>query len=205
MVRRFMASATVAVAISAGCSSARLNGPGDTSPGFTLPAHIAEGSDQGDGGALPAADAAAATPSTKPSGSLPDPEPLAVARQWEYRLEYDHGAVHVAGVRPLLYAKPVVTARNMGRYAIELWIGHELVDRVRFDFPVIAADAPVTGKRRPLHEAPSLAPGAVVERTVLVPASTRPTRAVLVDRATGKTQPLPWPPDAAPPASAPGQ
>ncbi len=205
MLRRLLACGLAPLAFALACSSARLSGPEATAPGLTLPAHIAEGSDQGDGTLEPATDGGAPDgDAPKPTGSLPDPAPLALARQWEYRVVYDHGAVHVAGVRALRFARPVVTARHMGRFAIELWIGHELVDRVRFDFPVIAADPPAIGKRHPIHEPPSLAPGAVVDVTVLVPASSRPTRALLVDRATGKSQPLAWPPDAAPPAASAG-
>lgn len=207
MLRRVLLSGLASLSLALACSSARLNGPEDTAPGFTLPAHIAEGSDQGDGGPEPLGDAAApvAAQPAKPTGSLPDPEPLALARQWEYRLVYDHGKVRVAGVRALRFARPVVTARHMGRYAIELWIGHELVERVRFDFPVIAADPPAVGKRHKVHEPASLAPGAVVDTTVLVPATERPTRALLVDRATGKSQAIAWPPDAPLPPVRAGQ
>ena len=49
------------------------------------------------------------------------------------RLYYERGEVRVLGVAAREFSQPVVTARSMGRYAIELWIGHELVDRVRFD------------------------------------------------------------------------
>lgn len=140
-------------------------------------------------------DGAARVLARKPTGSLPDPEPLRLARQWRYTLLYDRGKVSVQSVKALRFPHPVVTARNMGRYAIELWIGHELVDRVRFDFPLVAAEVPQRGPRHPINEPPTLAAGAVVTRQVLVPASTRATRAVLVDRATGVRQPLPWPPD----------
>jgi hypothetical protein len=119
-----------------------------------------------------------------------------LARQWEYELLYDCGEVSVTQVRPLLFEQPVATARRMGRYAVELWIGRELIDRVRFDFPGLAVEAPPpSGPRRPLDEPPTLAAGAVVARTILVPASPRATRAELVDRATGQRMRLPWPPD----------
>jgi hypothetical protein len=111
---------------------------------------------------------------------------------------YEGGRVTVASVRPLVFRQPIVTARQMGRFAIELWIGHELVERVRFDFPLLAAEPPPPGvaasRSRPLHEPPRVAADARLERTVLVPASSRATRALLVDRATGSGQPLRWPP-----------
>ena len=83
----------------------------------------------------------------------------------------------------------------MGRFALELWIGRELIDRVRFDFPLIAAEESPGVTRRPLHDAPSLVPHAIARIRVSVPASPRATRLVLVDRATEKMQELPWPPD----------
>ena len=49
----------------------------------------------------------------------------------------------------------------MGRFALELWIGRELIDRVRFDFPLIAAEETPGVTRRPLHDAPSLVPHAI--------------------------------------------
>ncbi|MEB2310312.1 MAG: hypothetical protein OZ921_07330 [Sorangiineae bacterium] len=193
-----LAPALAGLALAAACSSARLSGPSETAPGLTLPARIAEGSGEDapelaspvDGGAESGAT------SERSAASPPDPEPLALERQWEYRLRYERGRVMVVEVRALRYPRPVVTARRMGRYAIELWIGRELVDRVRLEFPATGADAPPVGKRRPLDEPVSLAAGAVAEVTVLVPASPRATRAVLVDRATGAVEPLAWPPDA---------
>jgi hypothetical protein len=169
----------------------------------TLPARFAEGknekakerSDAGapvDGGSAQELEKLAAR---RRAGTLPDPEPLIVARYWEYRVLYDRGRVSVTSVRALRYDRPVATPRYVGRFAIELWIGHELVDRVRFDFPVIAAEEVRTGPRRPLDEPPSFAAGAAVAESVLVPASPRATRAELVDRATGSREPLPWPPD----------
>jgi hypothetical protein len=90
--------------------------------------------------------------------------------------------------------KPVVTARRMGRYALELWIGQELVERVRFDLPLLEAGGPDQG---PKHHfpSPSLEKGAHVRTRILVPRAPRARRAVLVDRAEDRVLPLPWPPD----------
>jgi hypothetical protein len=193
------AAFSAALAVAAACSAGRV----DTDTGLvTFPAHFAEGQNE-DGGSRDAAVAsdgkAARTP---PNDAPPDPEPLRLARQYEYEIVYDAGKVRVASVRRLLYSQPIVTSREMGRWAIELWIGHELIERVRFEFPLLGAEEPRTKPRRPLQEPPSFAEGAHVSRKVLVPASPRATRAVLVDRATGDVQVLPWPPDA--PIEAPG-
>jgi hypothetical protein len=183
----------IACAAIAACASAQYTGAA-TGPTLTLPAHIAEGTPQHarpltqpDGGANP--------PPAPADTALPDPEPLRLERQWDYELMYDRGRVRVLGVQERTFPKPIVTARRMGRFAIELWIGGELIDRVRFDFPLLPAETLHSGPRHPLHEPPSFAEGLVARRHVLVPASPRATRAVLVDRATGKSRFLPWPPD----------
>jgi hypothetical protein len=180
-------------------------------PTLVFPTHFAEGSnptalpalppdsDAGDAGTPAGEKGGAAASASQPprTGTLPDPPPLRTSEHYEYVVVYSRGQVSVQSVRPWHSRTPLPTGRAIGRYAIELWIGHELVDRVRFDFPLLAAEPPPkTGPRRPLHEPPSLSAGAVVARRVVVPASPRATRALLVDRATGAAQPLPWPPPA---------
>lgn len=166
---------------------------------FVIPHHIAEG--KGEGEDLPP-DAGPPQEQQPPApplpGSAPDPEPLALREQWQYALLYQGGEVTVEHVEKRTSTKPVTTVRHMGRFALELWIGHELVDRVRFDFPLIAAEETPGASRRPLHDAPSLGPHAIARISVLLPASPRATRLVLVDRASGKSQDLPWPPDREP-------
>jgi hypothetical protein len=156
---------------------------------FVIPHHIAEGT--GEGEDLPP-DAGPPPPPLEPgpappprSGSAPDPDPLLLRQQWQYALLYQGGNVSVEHVAPQTFPKPVTTVRHMGRFALELWIGHELIDRVRFDFPLIAAEEVPGVTRRPLHDAPSLGPNAIARISVLVPASPRATRLVLVDRANG--------------------
>jgi hypothetical protein len=163
-----------------------------------MPAHFAEGKPKGEEGdslADAGADSGLIGAAAAQEGQ-PDPEALRQARQFEYSVTYERGKLKIDKVRAVRFPKPVVTARNMGRFAIELWIGHELVERVRFDFPLVAAEDVPRGKRHALHEPPSFAAGVVATQVVLVPASERATRAVLVDRATGEKQELPWPPDA---------
>jgi hypothetical protein len=175
------------------CSSARKPTPTEASPGLVFPAHFAEGEEQDAG--VPAAEAPAESTaeSAKRSSSPPDPEPLRQAEQYEYTFEYDTGRARFVAVRALKFRDPVVTARKMGRFAVELWVGAELVDRVRFDFPLLAADEPPPKKRRPLDDPPRLTSG-VLKATVLVPAAYRARRAVLVDRGTSQETELDWPP-----------
>jgi hypothetical protein len=177
------------------CSQARAPTAAEPTPGLVFPAKFAEGEEQ-DAGAAPLEPAL--TEPAKRSTSPPDPEPLRQAEQYEYTFAYDSGATRVLSVRPVKFRQPVVTARKMGRFAVELWIGGELVDRVRFDFPLLAAEEPPQKKKK-LNAPPSLA-GGVLKATVLVPAASRARRAVLVDRATDRETELDWPPNLGDPA-----
>jgi hypothetical protein len=127
-------------------------------------------------------------------GQLPDPPPLALPGSWLYPVTYDHGALRVG--QPLLECvkRPSPTARRMGRFAFELWLGRELIERLRFDFPLLAAETPRTGPRKPLREEPSFAPGARVSVSLRMPASDRATSARILDRATGESVAVAWPP-----------
>ena len=172
-------------------------------PAFVVPHHVAEGKGEGSDAPLDA-DGGARQPLPPPapppeapalSGSSPDPVPLSMAEQWQFQLLFQNGAPSVEQVQKQVLSKPISTPRRMGRFALELWIGRELIDRVRFDFPLIAAEETPGITRRPLHDAPSMVPHAIARIRVSLPASPRATRLVLVDRATEKVQELPWPPD----------
>ncbi len=214
-----LSRATFALCLLSACANGHYATVEPGHPAFVVEHHIAEG--KGEGSDLPArpsagapsasaasplAGAAAAPTAGAPkppalSGSAPDPEPLLMAEQWQYQLLYQNGGPSVESFQKQTLPRPIPTPRRMGRFALELWIGHELIDRVRFDFPLIAAEEQPGIKRRPLHDAPSLAPNAIARIRVSVPASPRATRLMLVDRATEKTQELPWPPDRDAPAT----
>lgn len=132
-----------------------------------------------------------------PRNDPPDPTPLRLKEQWEYELEMKAGKLSVLATHARTFPQPVVTARRFGRYAIELWIGNELVDRIRFDFPGLAMEEPdaAAGGRRPLYSPITLTSGAEVRQKVLVPAAPRARRARLLDRGTGQSFALPWPPE----------
>jgi len=219
-----LARVSIVLCVLAACAEGHYATVEPGHPAFVVPHHIAEGKGEGsdlpldaDGGArqpLPPPPPPAAPPQL--SGSAPDPAPLSMAEQWQYQLLFQNGAPSVEHVEKQTWPKPISTPRRMGRFALELWIGRELIDRVRFDFPLIAAEEKPGVTRRPLHDAPSLVPHAIARIRVSLPASPRATRLVLVDRATEKIEELPWPPDrepnvptasaslhAQPPASAP--
>jgi len=127
-----------------------------------------------------------------PSGYLPDPLPLVTRHQWIVDLGYRGGVVVFGGARRVELAKPAGTPRAMGRFALELFIGKELIDRVRFDFPLLGADEFADTPRR-WDSPPSFERHLTTRAAVILPHSERATRAVLVDRATGNVWALPWP------------
>jgi hypothetical protein len=127
-----------------------------------------------------------------PQGYLPDPAPLVTRHQWVVDLGYQAGTVVFGGARRVQLARPSGTPRAMGRFALELFIGKELIDRVRFDFPLLGADDFADTPRR-WDSPPSFELYLSTRAAVMFPHSERATRAVLVDRATGNVWALPWP------------
>lgn len=143
--------------------------------------------------AAPASSSAAApaAPPLAPSKS-PDPTPLRQAEQVEYDLELSEGKVRVVSVKAVTLKEPIVTPRRMGRWAIELSIGPELIERLRFDFPGTAADEPVKGPKK-LAAPLDMGSRAIARAKLLVPQSPRVRRALLVDRALNTATELDWP------------
>jgi hypothetical protein len=143
-----------------------------------------------DGGVPLAASAPQAGPS--PGGFAPDPPALVTKQQWIVDLSYDQGQIALRSARRLSLERPTPTPRMMGRFALELYVGRQLLDRVRFDFPMLGAGE---YEDKPRWDSP---PGferrATSSAAVMVPHSERATRLVLLDRASGRTWPLPWPP-----------
>jgi hypothetical protein len=202
MRSRFVGVLVLAQAIPGCGGSARYSADATGGPSVVVPAHFGEREDPRK--AKPAASGETAAPDggalPEPRGTTPDPPPLVSGAQWLYRFVYKKGDVIVASVEKREFERPVATERRVGRFAVELWVGQELVERVRFDFPLLAADPAPEGRKQSLRGTPAFGPGAETSREVAVPVSDRATRAVLVDRLNGHTIPLPWPPDAKVPA-----
>ena len=136
-----------------------------------------------------ALDAGASAPSLSDiamTKTPPDPTPLVERSQWVYDLRWDRGDVWLLGVHPLELAAPQATPRVMGRFAVELFEGPTLIERVRFDFPLLGV----------AESDASLAFGPKLRSRigVVFPATKRGTRLELWDRATGRRWSLPWPP-----------
>ncbi len=120
----------------------------------------------------------------------PDPPPLKSRKQWVFDLRWSKGDPYLLAVNPLDLGEPQETPRVMGRFAIELFEGKTLLERVRFDFPMLGPPEPDAGYGAP----PSLTAKLTTRIGVMFPAVDRGTRLELWDRATDRRWPLPWPP-----------
>ncbi len=126
-----------------------------------------------------------ATPDIVITKTPPDPPALVERAQWVFDLRWDRGDVWLVGVHPLELPAAQATPRVMGRFALELFEGPTLVERARFDFPLLGAPE--------LDGGPSLTAKLRTRIGVMFPATERGTRLDLVDRATAHRWALPWP------------
>jgi hypothetical protein len=141
---------------------------------------------------FPGNDAAAVQRDSGPVSSIPpDPPPMKARMQWVFDLKWMKGDPYLLGTHVLDVGVEQETPRAMGRFALELFEGPTLIERVRFDFPGLGAPDVRDG---------GIAPTAFVANLttrigVLFPATKKGTRLELWDRATNRRWPLPWPPE----------
>jgi hypothetical protein len=123
-----------------------------------------------------------------------DPTPLVEKGQWVFDLAWDRGEVWLRGVAPLELPAPQATPRVMGRFALELYEGPALIERVRFDFPLLGVpDFGDGGWASP----PAITQKIKTRIGVIFPATRRGVRLELLDRATNRRWSVPWPPQTA--------
>jgi hypothetical protein len=115
-----------------------------------------------------------------------DPSPLIEREQWVFDLRWDQGEVWLLGVQGVQLAVPRPSPRAMGRFAVELYEGRALIERVRFDFPLLGASESDAGM--------SFTKRLGTRIGVFFPATKRGTRLELWDRASNRRWFLPWPP-----------
>jgi hypothetical protein len=129
-------------------------------------------------------------PVTTFSPTPPDPPPLVERHRWVFDLRWDRGDVWLLDIQPRDLGAPQATPRMMGRFALELFEGPgpALIERVRFDFPMLGPPEGDAGS-----DVPSFSRQLRTRIGVLFPAASRGTRLELVDRATGRRWSLPWP------------
>ncbi len=124
-------------------------------------------------------------------GFAPDPPAIAATKQWIFTIDVKAGKISLGAIREKTLAKPEPTPRILGRYALELWVGKELLDRVRFNAPG-GGDGPLPDEKRILKR-PAM--DRINTRfAVRLADNPRATFAKLVDRATGEETVLRWPP-----------
>jgi hypothetical protein len=131
-------------------------------------------------------------PGAKITKTPADPAPTLERAQWIFDLRFDKGEVFLLGVHRFELPAPQLTPRAMGRFAVELFEGPALIERVRFDFPMLGAGDSQRGDAG--KWTPSFEKKLVSRIGVMFPATSRGTRLELWDRATDTRWTLPWPP-----------
>lgn len=122
----------------------------------------------------------------------PDPPAMNERMQWVFDLRWERGDVYLVQVNKIDLGAPQPTPRVMGRFALELYEGTTLIERVRFDFPMLGVPEPAdAGWKGPARFTPLLK----TRIGVIFPATKRGTRLELWDRAEDRRWPLPWPPE----------
>jgi hypothetical protein len=117
-----------------------------------------------------------------PTGGAPDPPAVASKTQWVFDVAVKRGALSIERVTRVEAKSPASTARAMGRFAIELYVGRELVDRVRFNVPLMG-DARPEGRRFPMK--PVVFEQVTTKLKVQMADAPRATWGTLLDRAAG--------------------
>lgn len=125
-----------------------------------------------------------------PQGDPPDPPQRASLSHWVFRVDVRDGALSLGKVDAVASKEPLATTRVLGRYAIELHIGRELLDRARFDVPLQGDGARPRDRsvRSPSFE------HVTTTLKVRIADNPRATFMELVDRATGHRTRFLWPP-----------
>ncbi len=138
----------------------------------------------------PVADALAKPPR---EGFPPDPPPKQNTKQWVFQIDVKQGVPSLGKVTPVTLKKAEATPRVMGRYALELYVGTEILDRLRFNVP-LGGDGPREGNDQPGRKKPEFRANA--KFFVRVADHARATRLRFVDRASGEVTVFFWPPEA---------
>ena len=119
----------------------------------------------------------------------PDPTPLACDSAFVLTLKWDKGLLTLERATRIKLDKKQALPRHLGRFAAELYVGPELLERMRFDVPLLSDDG-VT--------ATAYEKGLVTTVEVKVPESERPTRLEVWDRSNDKRWVFPYPPKLSP-------
>lgn len=120
------------------------------------------------------------------SADLPDPAPVSSTHQLRYVLAFEKGEISVRSVKRVELAHATPTVRRVGRFALELWLGRKLLERVRFDFPLLGATQQEGDQ--------AIEDGLSTETQVMIPELENALVARILDRKTRRVVELDWPP-----------
>lgn len=112
-----------------------------------------------------------------PPPILPDPTPLTCDAVYVLTVKWDKGTLTLDKVRTEKLAQKAALPRKFGRFAAELYVGDTLLERLRFDIPLLVDDSVASE---------TYAKGLVTTVDVKIPDSERPNRLEIWDRATDK-------------------
>lgn len=126
-------------------------------------------------------------------GYAPDPQPIANKKQLVFQIVAKNGKVAIEKASSVSAQKPIETPRMTGRFAIELWVGTELLDRVRFNVPLLGDEPPEKNPKNPFSRPDTR--DVTTRLKVQMADNDRARYLLFVDRSTGETQKLAWPPD----------
>jgi hypothetical protein len=132
------------------------------------------------------------TPKPKPKASeepvlekeTPDPPAQSSKKQWWFEFKMDHQALSLVRSERRVLSEERVTPRRYGRFALEAYRGNDLVERLRFDFPLLG------DTRSAIDE---VEPGLVTSVGVEFPELDGVTRLEVVDRKSRKITSVPLP------------
>lgn len=127
-------------------------------------------------------------PPDRVSTDPPDPTPLRMKDQVDYEVRFNKGEVTIVSTRLVALDAPRSTPRKIGRFAFELWTGAQLIERLRFDFPLLGASS---AEDKDVIEA-----GLITSTKIRIPLAARATSARILDRKTRRVISVPWPPEA---------
>jgi hypothetical protein len=126
-------------------------------------------------------------------GYAPDPPARASRANWVFEMSARGGKITIDRVKAIAYEKPAETPRAVGRFALELYIGPELLDRVRFNVPLMGGESGETNRNN--LPKPRFDQNVSVKVSARMADNPRAAYLLLVDRETGDTQKLFWPPE----------
>jgi hypothetical protein len=128
------------------------------------------------------------------SSELPDPAPLCEKGRYRIDVRWDKETPSILTVNTVDNEKAEPVERWAGRFALELFEHGVLIERARFNFPMLGASR----QERAKSMAAAIDANLSSTTEVAFPATSRGDRFELRDRATGKRWQLAWPPKVEP-------